>query len=110
MAEELSPYLEIKDKGKLLMEFLKTVDTKKMETNAFLVGINQKVNELKCILRMESGVQTCEETLKLKSGSCRNMVWLLCQIFRRLGLATRFTADYLIQLSVNQASGILHPF
>ncbi len=103
LAEELGPYLEIKDKGKLLIEFLKTVDSKKMETNAFLVSVNQKINKLlKYIVRMEPGVQTCEETLKLKSGSCRDMAWLLCQVLRHLGLASRFTSGYLIQLKPDQ--------
>jgi len=100
LAEELAPYLVKEESGPLLESFVKSVDRKKQNTVDFLVGANSQVyNALKYLIRMEPGVQTCEETLSLKSGSCRDMAWLLCQVLRHFGLATRFTSGYLIQLA-----------
>ena len=98
-ARELRPFLETEPAGPMLSAFLARVPRVATRTMDFLVGLNQLVqNEIGYVIRMEPGVQTCEETLTLRTGSCRDSAWLLVQIMRHLGLAARFVSGYLIQL------------
>ena len=99
---ELIPYLEIKEDGPLLSKWIDGLDRSKKTINDFLVYINRKLSQdINYNIRMEAGVQTCEETLGLALGSCRDSAWLLVQIFRRLGLAARFVSGYLVQLTAD---------
>jgi len=99
LKKELAPFLEVKPAGVLLKEFLKTIDISQRRTNDFLVCLNQLLQRaVRYLIRMEPGVQTAEETLFNRSGSCRDSAWLLVEIFRHLGLAARFVSGYLIQL------------
>ncbi|WP_298496120.1 DUF2126 domain-containing protein [uncultured Algibacter sp.] len=103
--KELLPYLEITDKGKLLEGFLKTLDYTPRKTIYFLIHINQKIYEyLNYNIRMDPGVQTCEETLDKKSGSCRDYAWLFVQTLRHLGFGARFVSGYLVQLKSDEKS------
>ncbi|MBF0242341.1 MAG: transglutaminase family protein [Desulfamplus sp.] len=100
LAKDLKPFLEVEAPGKLLKEYLASIDCKEMNTNDFLVKINQGLEKtIKYNIRMEPNVQTSEETLTKLSGSCRDSAWLLVQILRHMGLAARFVSGYLIQLA-----------
>jgi uncharacterized protein (DUF2126 family)/transglutaminase-like putative cysteine protease len=102
LKDELIPYLEIKEDGQLLNQWLENIDKSTKNINDFLVYINQKLNrDIKYNIRMEAGVQSCEETLSLALGSCRDSAWLLVQIFRKLGIAARFVSGYLVQLAAD---------
>ncbi len=102
---ELAPYLEIQEGGPLLLKWLDSVDRKPLQIVDFLVGLNQRLGQdIGYIIRMEPGVQTCEETLEKRTGSCRDSAWLLVQILRHLGLAARFVSGYLIQLTADVKS------
>lgn len=102
LKKELKPYLEITENGKKLTKWLKSVSDKPLPIIDFLVSINQRLSqEIGYGIRLEPGIQTCEETLTLKKGSCRDTAWLLVQILRHLGLAARFASGYLVQLTAD---------
>ena len=102
LARELRPYLEIAPAGPQLTEFLARVPRATARTIDFLVGLNQRVkDDVGYVIRMEPGVQTCDETLSLRTGSCRDSAWLLVESLRHLGFASRFVSGYLIQLQAD---------
>ena len=113
---ELAPYVAIREQGPLLKKWLSGIDRRKKDTNDFLVELNQQLQQhIDYNIRMQPGIQSCEETLTLQRGSCRDTAWLLVQILRHLGLAARFVSGYLIQLkpdekSLDGPSGTDHDF
>ncbi|MCA9126900.1 MAG: transglutaminase family protein [Planctomycetales bacterium] len=102
---ELQPYLATATQGPVLQSFLDQVDFTPRRTIDFMVDLNRAVSQrVRYTIRLEPGVQTPEETLKLGSGSCRDSSWLLVQVLRHLGFAARFASGYLIQLTADQES------
>ncbi|WP_018953544.1 DUF2126 domain-containing protein [Thioalkalivibrio sulfidiphilus] len=105
LAKELIPYLEITDRGPLLMGWLEQVKRDERGIVDFLVDLNRRLHQdIAYSVRMEPGVQSCEETLTRRIGSCRDSAWLLVQILRHLGLAARFVSGYLVQLTADEKS------
>lgn len=131
--KELTPYFEIKEQGPLLNALLKDIENLKPGLSAtianeaanltkedkakqvkapekphivhFLVELNQIIQRhVDYTIRMEPGVQTCEQTLERKLGSCRDSGWLMVQVLRHMGLAARFVSGYLVQLKADQES------
>ncbi len=99
LAKDLRPFLECEIPGPKLTAWLASVDRTKRNTVNFAVELNQRLQQdITYMIRLEPGVQTCEETLANQSGSCRDSAWLLVQILRNLGIAARFASGYLIQL------------
>ncbi len=98
--KELQPYLEVTENGPLLKQWVKEFDKTERSINDFLVDINRAIFlAISYNIRMEVGIQSSEETLKIRSGSCRDSAWLLVQALRHLGLAARFVSGYLVQLT-----------
>jgi uncharacterized protein (DUF2126 family) len=105
LRKELAPYLEITENGNRLKAWLRGVDRNKQQINDFLVSLNQRLQkDIAYSIRLEPGIQSCEETLGKALGSCRDTGWLLVQIMRHLGLAARFVSGYLVQLTPDEKS------
>lgn len=103
---ELNSYLQTDEVGPLLKRCLDhargNLIKPDMRIVDFLVSINQQLQQdIGYLVRMEPGIQTPEETLEKRTGSCRDSAWLLVQIMRHLGLAARFVSGYLIQLKAD---------
>jgi len=97
LQRELRPYLETAPVGPKLAAWLDTVPRDRVHSVNFLVDLNQRLQRhIGYVIRLEPGIQTPEQTLTLRTGSCRDSAWLLVQILRNLGLAARFVSGYLI--------------
>src|SRR5258708_8535727 len=106
LLKELQPFLETEEPGPLLANWLsalrREVMTGKLAIVDTLVAAHSRLQRaIGYIVRIEPGIQACDETLSLRRGSCRDSAWLLVQIFRHLGLAARFASRYLIQLTAD---------
>ena len=99
LEQDLSIYRAAEPAGPHLQALVDSIDRSAQGTVDMVVGLNRRISqEVKYLIRMESGVQTPEETLTVGSGSCRDSSWLLVKVLRHLGFAARFVSGYLIQL------------
>src|SRR5271165_400898 len=105
LAKDLEPYLSVDPGGPRLQAFLGKLSPETRGTISFLVDLNRRVrSEIDYVTRLDPGVQTCEQTLEKRTGSCRDSAWLLVQVLRRCGIAARFVSGYLIQLAADETA------
>ena len=103
LAQDLTPYLALEPQGAEMAALLRETGRGPQPLVQFLVGLNQHLQrDIHYRMREDAGVQGAEETLRLRSGSCRDSAWLLVQLLRHLGLAARFASGYLVQLAVDE--------
>ena len=109
LIRELAPYRRTEPAGPQCLAYLKTIAHDELPMSDFVTKLNQKLHrDIRYRIRKEHGVQTAEETLRSRSGSCRDSGWLLVQLLRHYGCAARFVSGYLIQLPPgSDASGSL---
>jgi uncharacterized protein (DUF2126 family)/transglutaminase-like putative cysteine protease len=102
LACDLAPYLAQGAGGPLVDRWVAGIPRTATSLIDFLVALNRRVrDDVDYSVRMEHGVQTPDETLELRVGSCRDSSWLLVAILRRLGIAARFASGYLVQLAAD---------
>lgn len=105
LKKDLVSYLEITEQGPYMTQWLGQIDQTKRGTVDFLISLNQQLYQaVAYTIRLQPGVQTVEETLKLAIGSCRDSGWLLVQTLRQLGLAARFVSGYLAQVATDETT------
>ncbi len=103
---DLEPFLRIEPPSPKLGQLIEqTKPTPGIRTIDYLVDVNRRLaNDIEYLIRLEPGVQTPEETLNARSGSCRDTAWLLVKLLRHHGFATRFASGYLIQLKPDEVA------
>ena len=103
LRHDLDPFLKKGPLTRILRDWLAPYRSRaKRRTVDFLVELNAALQrDIAYLVRLEPGVQTPEETLEKRSGSCRDTGWLLVEVLRHLGVAARFTSGYLIQLTAD---------
>ena len=106
LQRDLAPYLVKEDCGTAFAACLADVQghiPTDITTVDTLVDVNRRIQErIRYLIRLEPGVQTPAETLEKASGSCRDSAWLLVNLLRHLGIASRFVSGYLVQLVADQ--------
>ena len=89
----------------LLRAFLlKVAESQRTGTINLLLSLNRRVrDEINFVTRLEHGIQTSEETLQKRSGSCRDSALLLVECLPGFGNAALFVSGYLIQLAAEKS-------
>lgn len=77
-------------------------------TMALLEAVTSAIrDEFTYVRRSEKGVRRPEDTLRLRSGSCRDFAVFMMEAVRSLGLAARFVSGYIfIPAEVDQAATV----
>lgn len=102
LRKDLLSYLEVIDQGPELAAFVAQLNVPNQDILGFLVSLNNRIYaQVTYIKREQEGVWTSEQTLGYGTGSCRDSAWLLVQVMRHLGLASRFVSGYLVQSNAN---------
>jgi uncharacterized protein (DUF2126 family) len=105
LRNDLSPWLTVTAQQARLLALLGPLASTSTSAVDYVLAVTRRITEfVQYQVRHEIGTQTPEQTLSLKSGSCRDMAWLLVQAFRVMGIASRYVSGYLIQLAPDQRS------
>lgn len=109
----LRPYLIVPKHptGRRFNVWLKAVKNgaEGQQTFQFLNNLMERIhNSFEYRVREEEGVQTAEDTLRLRTGSCRDFANLFIATARRCGFAARFVSGYLNTIGPSEIPGATH--
>ena len=94
-----------------VMEWAGNVLMGKTATLDLLTSLMTEIREaISYRRRPNAGTQAPSETLKLRTGTCRDFAWLMIEILRGLGFAARFVSGYIYSpgRTTHQGGGATH--
>ncbi len=75
--------------------FAKKIKSQCKDPITFLIKITAEIHDhCQHLIREDYGIWSPEKCLKEKKGSCRDLAWLLIQLLRGEGIASRFVSGY----------------
>ena len=105
LAADLEPYRRAVDTA-FVDDWLGPPPANGQRSVDFLAELNRRIaGDVDYTVRLEHGVQSPDQTLRSRVGSCRDSAWLLVAALRRRGLAARFVSGYLVQLRPDARPG-----
>jgi transglutaminase-like putative cysteine protease len=94
LVRALAPHYASENVGKWALQFLDPSES--TETMAMLRAMTRGIrDEFTYVRRTEKGVQTPDDTLQSRKGSCRDLAVLMMEAARSLGVASRFVSGYI---------------
>ena len=97
---KLSQYLTTSPPERELERYILAAAKSGPSVLEFALSLNRAIaRDVRYAERLDPGVQSPLETLKLRSGACRDSAWLLVQTLRQAGIAARFVSGYLVNLA-----------
>ncbi len=96
LREVLYPYMQHSGISESLAGYAEIVNKSSGgQTIGFITGLTEKIHaEFKVESRQEGNPFEPELSFQLRKGSCRDLSWMAIQIFRYMGIASRFVSGY----------------